>query len=736
MGIVMMIVGIALAFGIMFFLNKTEKVKKDVATLFIASFLVALVLEIFTFNYTTYENIGQSLEKSESVITYDSVETKSSNEDYVVTKEINSEKPTFTVEIKNIDSKVNNVFVEPPKQMGSAKVFIDYKDEVKTEYEPIPDSDINVAPGRENTQYIRLHLAGKTSALKVRIESYNQNLLSGTIKVGVNQDIPFRFKAWRLILVCLAFFALAMIYKYRNLNYAGQKSKKVRKIAIVSLLVVQILFLYFLAYAQMKPKDGFLFEDTKSNTVSNYDQYQKLAIAFTKGQTHLDGVDEKAALSEKKQLDTLKGLKDPYKPSARDKAIKDKGTSYEWDYAYNDGHYYTYYGPVPVIFTFLPVYALTGIMLTTRLITFIFAAIISILICLLVHNIAKRRKLNMWTVIGVMAASLSTIFLTSVFYGAKIYELSPLGGLVCILAGINLVYEGVHRENKNTLFLSLGALAFALAVGCKASYLLASIVVLPLILNYLANKGNSEKKNKLARYFANIFCKENIKTIVAVAIPYVVIGVLLMVYNQVRFGSPFDFGVAHQLTVYDTSYFKLTSISKLPTVIQNGLLKLPRTSINFPFLELPDVGIGYHGYLFAMAGIGVFAYPFIWAFVGVPVTVKNSLKGSKDKAFVIATTIMALVLCYTTIVMGGASFRYSLDFGWAFAIPSIFVVFAIEGWARKKGVLRQALLGIFVVLLATIIINVLVTMSTGFSGFTETRPDIYYDVYNTVMFWK
>ena len=736
MGIVMMIVGIALAFGIMLFLNKTEKIKKDIATLFIASFLVALVLEIFTFNYTTYENIGQSLKKSESVITYDQAGVKSSNDDYFVSKEDGSEEPTFTVEIKNINSKVNNVFVEVPKDIESAKVSVDYKDEVITEYLPINDSDINVVSGTKSTQYIRLHLAGKTTALKLKIVSNDLVITSGMIKTGVNQDIPFRFKAWRLIVVCLVFFALAMIYRYRNLNYAGQKSKKVRKIAIVSLLVVQILFLYFLAYAQMKPKDGFLFEDTKTNTVSNYDQYQKLAIAFTKGQVHLDGVDEFTENGDKRQLDVLKGLKDPYKPFIRDKVMKDKGSSYEWDYAYNDGHYYTYYGPVPVIFTFLPVYALTGIMPTTRLITFIFAVIISLLMCLLVHNIAKRRKLNMWTVIGAMAASLSTIFLTSVFYGAKIYELSPLGGLICILAGINLVYEGVHRENKNTLLLSLGALAFALAVGCKASFLLASIVVLPLILNYLASKGNSEKKNKLARYFANIFCKENIKTIVAIAIPYVVIGVLLMIYNQVRFGSPFDFGVAHQLTVYDTSYFKLTSISKLPTVIQNGLLELPETSANFPFIELADTEVTYHGYLFAMAGIGVFAYPFIWAFVGVPVTVKNSLKGSKDKAFVIATAIMALVLCYTTIVMGGASFRYSLDFGWAFVIPSIFVIFAIEGWARKKGVLRQALLGIFVVLLATIIINVLVTMSTGFSGFTDTRPDIYYDVYNTVMFWK
>ena len=290
--------------------------------------------------------------------------------------------------------------------------------------------------------------------------------------------------------------------------------------------------------------------------------------------------------------------------------------------------------------------------------------------------------------------------------------------------------------NKNTLFLSLGALAFALAVGCKASFLLASIVVLPLILNYLASKGNSDIKNKFARYFANIFSKVNIKTILAVAAPYVVVGILLMIYNQVRFGSPFDFGVAHQLTVYDTSYFKLTSVSKLGTVIQNGLLRLPTTSANFPFLNLPDAGITYHGYIFAMAGIGVFAYPFIWAFVGVPVTVKNSLKNSKDKAFVIAAAIMALVLCYVTIVMGGPSFRYSLDFGWAFAIPSIFVIFAVEEWARKKNVLRQALLGIFVVLAATIIINTLISFNTTFNNLHEMRPDIYYDFFNTVMFWR
>lgn len=737
MGIIMMILGIALSIGIMLFVNKTKKFTKDIATLFIVAVLVALVLEIFTFNYTTYENIGQSLKKSESILEYNSNGAKSTNDNYTILKENGDSSSVYTVEINNIDSKVNNVMVEPPKNMGEVKVNIEYKDEVLTDYQAIPDRDIYVIPEKTNTEYIRVHFAGKTSAIKLNLEYERAAYNDVRLRVGVNQNIPFRFKLYRLILVSLVLFALALIYKYRNLNYAGTKSKKVRKIAIVSLLIVQTLFLCFLANAQKEEQDPFVFENTKVKQTKDYDQYQKLAVAFTKGQTHLDGIDEFAENFEKKQLEGLAKLKDPYKPNERDNEFKNKGLSYEWDYAYDDGHYYTYYGPVPVIFTFLPVYALSGAMLTTRIVTLLFTIIISILICLLVHNIAKRRKkLNMWTVIGVMGASLSTIFLTSVFNGAKIYELSPLGGLVCIFAGINLIYEGVHRENKNTLFLSLGALAFALAVGCKASFLLASVVVLPLILNYLAGKGNSYKKNKFARYFANIFSKDNIKTILAIAAPYVVIGVLLMIYNYVRFGSPFDFGVTHQLTVYDTSYFKLTSISKLPTVIQNGLFRLPKTTANFPFLDLQDTGIVYRGYIFAMTGIGVLAYPFIWAFLGVPVTVKNSLKNSKDKAFVIVTAIMALVLCYITIVMGGTSFRYSLDFGWAFTIPSMFVIFAIEEWARKKKVLRQALLGIFVVLAATIIINTLISFNTGFNDIHVTRPDIYYDVINTVTFWR
>ena len=281
MGIVMMILGIAIAIGIMLFVNKSERIKKDVATLFIVAFLVSVVLEIFTFNYTTYENIGQSLNKSESTLTYNGNTVSSTNEDYTAKRNVDSQLLTLEVEIKNINSKVNDIFVAPSENMGKTKVHIDYKDEVLTDGSSVEDEDIYVVPEKENTQYIRLHLSGKTSELKLRLETEKQGVSATTIKVGVNQGIPFRFSAARLIIVTLVFFILAIIYEYRNLNYAGEKSKKVRRVAIVSLLIVSTLFMFFLARAQQDPKNSFFFD--KKESVQNYDQYQKLAVAFTKG---------------------------------------------------------------------------------------------------------------------------------------------------------------------------------------------------------------------------------------------------------------------------------------------------------------------------------------------------------------------------------------------------------------------------------------------------------------------
>lgn len=63
-------------------------------------------------------------------------------------------------------------------------------------------------------------------------------------------------------------------------------------------------------------------------------------------------------------------MDNPYDPQAR----VDLGVDYRWDTAYYHGHYYMYFGVVPVFLLFLPFRLITGMSLTTYHATQVFVA--------------------------------------------------------------------------------------------------------------------------------------------------------------------------------------------------------------------------------------------------------------------------------------------------------------------------------------------------------------------------
>ncbi|MBQ7646384.1 MAG: hypothetical protein IJS94_03855 [Clostridia bacterium] len=95
------------------------------------------------------------------------------------------------------------------------------------------------------------------------------------------------------------------------------------------------------------------------------DQYEETARAFLDGRLYIDNDDIDEALLS---------MENPYDPDARDEL----GVYYEWDHALYNGHYYMYFGVVPVLLLFLPFRAITGSNLTTYHATQIFAALFSI----------------------------------------------------------------------------------------------------------------------------------------------------------------------------------------------------------------------------------------------------------------------------------------------------------------------------------------------------------------------
>ena len=105
-------------------------------------------------------------------------------------------------------------------------------------------------------------------------------------------------------------------------------------------------------------------------------QYELMTEAILDGRLHLEYGSEAA----------LEKLENPYDPKEREQA----GVSFPWDHAYYKGHYYMYFGVVPVFLAFLPFHLLTGQTLLTFHATQLFAAAaIAGLFCLF-RRLARR----------------------------------------------------------------------------------------------------------------------------------------------------------------------------------------------------------------------------------------------------------------------------------------------------------------------------------------------------------
>jgi hypothetical protein len=152
------------------------------------------------------------------------------------------------------------------------------------------------------------------------------------------------------------------------------------------------------------------------------------------------------------------------------------------------------------------------------------------------------------------------------------------------------------------LYLFIACLSLSLAVACRPTQLLSSLIILPVILkDFIKNL-----KNK----------KDIVKNIVAVGAPYLTVGIALMYYNYIRFGSIFEFGSSYQLTINDMSNLS-NRFMTIGMGIVCSLFSIPYFLPNFPFVQVHNNLLTFYGYyyienmmggLFAMVPICLFIF--------------------------------------------------------------------------------------------------------------------------------
>lgn len=274
----------------------------------------------------------------------------------------------------------------------------------------------------------------------------------------------------------------------------------------------------------------------------------------------------------------LEKLENPYDPEERDAS----GVSYHWDHAYYDGHYYMYFGIVPVFLTFLPYRIITGTALTTFHATQIFTAVIIAGIFSVFWLLSKLffKKLPF-----AVYLSLSTAFSVMSVWGATaepaLYCTAITAAIALEVWSLYFFIRAVYlekTENRQILLAGIGALLGALVFGCRPPVALANILVIPLLVVFLRERHITGKLiGKLAM----------------AATPYLVVAVCLMVYNYVRFDNPFEFGQAYQLTVADqTNYSISLNAAELLRIINETIgnfFTFSGVTEDFPYLQTSSV---------------------------------------------------------------------------------------------------------------------------------------------------
>ena len=670
-------------------------------------FLVAMLLEIFLFNIRTW----QSLLYQEKELTAEQVRVDGyiadANGDIYATDGIGViylsglDKLMGDVAIRNIylDWTIPNAQDVADQVSGICNLTPLVRDEGHDQYTQLADHILR--PEIESSRYLWLQGSGKIRTVVLQTECSEEG---GAIRIGrivVNARKPMEISFGRLlVLFVLTLCALALRDAAWNAEKTGDSAKK-------ELLIAVLLCVVLIAPAAVLiSANGYLKADR------HFLPYQLLAEALADGQIWL-----KIEPSE-----ALKAMENPYDYSARVALGMEDNIDYLWDTAYYNGHYYTYFGIVPCLLLYLPVYLLTGSHLSEATVVLSCAIAFYFGIWLLVRAWSRRYHKGIPYVLQMIATV--TVFLGSDMVAClaspDAHDVPRLCGMVFLAWGLYL-WISAKEEKKMVLWrLAIGSLCMALAVGCRPNLALYSFMAPVIFWNDRKAKEGETSGELRKRYLAW-------------ALPYIPVALGLMYYNYIRFGAVTDFGFAYNLTVQDCSR-TVVSLDKVVVGIYDYLLKLPQMEYHFPFLvegsfaELNQLGHATVYITYCFGGLLV-CNLVTWCLPALGGRAQKASDGVWAGRVLAGIVLIQLLI---TALTGGVSYNYMADF----AFPLILAGWegALIWWERLQNEQGQSIFRGF--LLLGLVWSVIFHTCFYFLGTLDMgNTELYYRLYYAFHFF-
>lgn len=587
-------------------------------------------------------------------------------------------------------------------------------DYARLDVTPLPQHpDADVQRNLRSTFHIRLdsdnHVGRSTSvntdtprSLYVRTTAHHIIRLwvqepIGTIipltAVRANIHVPWSLDWWRVgvmaaIACCIALWNPFSRWWRIPLNTTSRRQRWALGLALGAVgvatavsVVRQIMFSAPLVFHQ---QGGYTYD---------FDQYGHIADALLHGHTWLDLPVPEA----------LANVDNPYDVATRNQLLAQGVSPVYWDYAFYQGHWYSYFGVLPAVILFVPyrlfssLWIKGGAMLPTSCAVLLLMFAFAVFACLL--TIRCVRWIWPHTSLASVTMAIAVVLLASnasyLWFRTNFYSVPIAASLALSCCGLWL-WMGAVRGSLSTRgatdwhvgrapALSLphvagGAACIAANFGCRPSFCLTALLALPMFWPQIRTLLSQWRRGVVTWRTA---CRAPLSMIV----PAALVVAPLAAYNAARFGSPWNFGNTYQITVADMTARTTSWDTILPTI--GYYLCLPVRLIGqFPFIALSPTPLPQWGFAEPMVGGLFMLCPLCSLALFLPI-MRQRLRYTGCWGIATSMLGLSLALMLFDAYEGGLGWRYMADFGWLMALASLPVLLRVVNYrplaAHRRG---------------------------------------------------
>ncbi len=641
--------------------------------------LISLFLEITLFNYTHYATLFTS--KHFGIVYSQQEQSFISNANEYLLKGISVQDSLLlpnqlsSLEFKNLNTEIASIYIEPIFLQGNIQhLRITWADEESSER----FIDVSIIKGLDFSNYINVNPHGKVSNLSIAFLENNIAIK----QIELNREIPMAIMPIRLVivfgilllLICLKNTEIREKISWFCFDYLYDKTNFKQRIGFAVLICSMIIFNFLVSYSVY----GFRDNELAAEWIKMYSHH--MTDALLKKQLHLDIKVPQALLEAERPYDYV------YR--------KQKGMIVHWnmksllsdtlenalfgDHTYYKGKYYSYFGMVPVIILFAPYKLITGDYLPSSMGAFLFASIATILLMLLWKQITQNylKKLPYFFFLISSVVLYACSFIPVILSISPFHIIAQFSALAFVIFGMIMLLQAKENGAINrttTKYLLISSFSFALAVACRPSALFCSILI-PVLL--------WDKRKELI----------NARYLLAIIIPFVIIGSILAWYNYARFDSPFSFGNTYTISGFNQTMFnKINIIGKIHSSIKTFLFMLfnpPNLDLTFPFIvaKISNIPLAKSTMpVYFLPTVGIFCIPLMWFLFYVRKV--NILRN-----FIFTGIFISLFNIALFSFTHGISYRYIMDYSWIMAIGALICAFQLQ---ENEIAMRKVILKIF-----------------------------------------